>query len=227
MKRANINRFSIPVSLVLFFLSLAVNAQTIQDIDGNTYRTVSFGTQVWTVPNLNVSHFRNGDTILQAMTEEEWIKAAEAGEPAWCYQQNNPANGNGYGKLYNWYAVNDPRGLAPEGWHIPSNADWKTLIKNLNGVDMAGSSLKSTSGLWKSRPGTNKIGFDGIPGGCREANGKFSGLGISCIWWTNSAPVEVQPSDKIFSFVLDDNSVEVKYLKSDKGAGYSVRCEKD
>ena len=174
-----------------------------------------------------MSHFRNGDTIPQATTEEEWARAAEAGEPAWCYQENNPANGNRYGKLYNWYAVNDPRGLAPEGWHIPVNADWSTLVKNLNGVDMAGSGLKSTSKEWKSKPGTNKIGFEGLPGGYRQADGKFADLGRSCRWWTNSAPVEIQPSSQIYSVVLDDNSVGVKYLKSDKGAGYSVRCEKD
>lgn len=227
MKTANVNRLSIPATVVLIFLSLAVNAQTIKDIDGNTYRTITYGVQTWTVPNLNVSHFRNGDTILQVMTEEEWSKAAEAGEPAWCYQENDPAHGNRYGKLYNWYAINDPRGLAPEGWHIPANADWSTLVKNLNGVDMAGSGLKSTSKEWKSRPGTNKIGFEGLPGGYRQADGKFADLGRSCRWWSNSVPVEIQPSIQIYTVVLDDHSVEVKYLKSDKGAGYSVRCEKD
>ena len=197
MQKEKINRLSILVILAFLFLSLMGNAQTIKDIDGNTYRTISYGLQVWTVPNLNVSHFRNGDTIPQARTDEEWSKAAETGTPAWCYQENNPANGSRYGKLYNWYAVNDPRGLAPEGWHIPTNADWSTLIKNLNGVDMAGSGLKSTSKVWKSRPGTNKIGFEGLPGGYRQADGKFTELGQSCRWWSNSAPVEIQPSGQI------------------------------
>ena len=227
MRKEKINSLSILAIPAFLLLSLSGRAQTIKDIDGNTYRTVSHGLQVWTVPNLNVSHFRNGDTIPQATTEEEWARAAEAGEPAWCYQENNPANGNRYGKLYNWYAVNDPRGLAPEGWHIPVNADWSTLVKNLNGVDMAGSGLKSTSKEWKSKSGTNKIGFEGLPGGYRQADGKFADLGRSCRWWSNSVPVEIQPSGQIYSVVLDDHSVEVKYLKSDKGAGFSVRCEKD
>lgn len=227
MTRTKINRFSIPSGIAFILLSLAVNAQSIKDIDGNTYRTVTYGLQVWTVPNLNVTHFRNGDTIPQARSEEEWIKAAEAGQPAWCYQENDPVNGNRYGKLYNWFAISDQRGLAPEGWHIPTNADWRTLIKNLSGVDMAGSGLKSTSAVWKSKPGTNKIGFEGIPGGYRLANGKFTDLGRSCRWWSDSAPVEIQPSGKIYTIVLDDTSVEVKYMLSEKGAGYSVRCEKD
>ncbi|TFH48898.1 MAG: hypothetical protein E4G92_02790, partial [Bacteroidia bacterium] len=110
MKRVKLNKLSVAASMFLIILSLGVNAQNIQDIDGNTYRTVSYGLQVWTVPNLNVSHFRNGDTIPEARSAEEWLKAAEAGAPAWCYQENDPANGNRYGKLYNWYAVNDPRG---------------------------------------------------------------------------------------------------------------------
>lgn len=227
MKRVKMNKLSFAASIFLIILSLGVNGQSIRDIDGNTYRTVTHGLQVWTVPNLNVSHFRNGDTIPEARSEAEWLKAAEAGEPAWCYQDNDPANGNRYGKLYNWYAVNDPRGLAPEGWHIPANADWSTLVKNLNGVDMAGSGLKSTSTEWKSKRGTNKIGFEGLPGGYRQADGKFTDLGRSCRWWSNSPPVEIQPSGQIYTVVLDDSSVALKYLKSEKGAGYSVRCEKD
>lgn len=227
MRSKKTNRLTITASIVFLILGLAVNAQNIKDFDGNTYRTVTHGLQTWTVPNLNVSHFRNGDTIPEARSEAEWLKAAEAGEPAWCYQQNDPANGKRYGKLYNWYAINDPRGLAPEGWHIPTNADWRTLVKNLNGVDMAGSGLKSTSGEWKSKRGANKIGFEGLPGGYRQADGKFSDLGRSCRWWSNSPPVEIQPSNQIYTVELADTSVELKYLKSDRGAGYSVRCEKD
>jgi tetratricopeptide (TPR) repeat protein len=89
---------------------------------------VNLGTQIWSAENLNVSTFRNGDQILHAETDQEWEKAAAEGKPAWSYYNNDPSNGSIYGKLYNWYAVNDPRGLAPQGWHIPKEEEWRTLV---------------------------------------------------------------------------------------------------
>lgn len=94
---------------------------------------VRVGTQVWSNRNMNVSFFRNGDLIPQARTNEEWNRARENKQPAWCFYENDPANGVKYGKLYNWYAVNDPRGLAPVGYHIPSNAEWTILVNYLGG----------------------------------------------------------------------------------------------
>ena len=82
---------------------------------------ITIGRQVWMTENLNVDKFRNGDPISHAKTDEEWVKAGENGSPAWSHYDNDPANGEKYGKLYNWYAVNDSRGLAPEGWKIPSD----------------------------------------------------------------------------------------------------------
>ena len=99
----------------------------ITDIDGNVYKTVRIGDQIWMAENLNVSHFRNGDVITQAESREEWVQAASEGKPAWCYYDNNPENGNKYGKLYNWFAIVDPRGISPEGWHISSDNEWTTL----------------------------------------------------------------------------------------------------
>jgi uncharacterized protein (TIGR02145 family) len=90
-------------------------------------KSVQIGTQTWMVENLNVSTFRNGDLIPEAKTEDEWRKAGESKQPAWCYYGNEPANGTKYGKLYNWYAVNDPRGLAPAGWHVPSKVEFEYL----------------------------------------------------------------------------------------------------
>ena len=112
-------------------------------------QTVTIGTQVWMTKNLDVATFRNGDPIPQAKTDEEWDKANEKEQPAWCYYDNLPRNGEKYGKLYNWYAVNDPRGLAPEGWHVPSDAEWTVLIDYLGGGDVAGTKMKSKSG-WDS-----------------------------------------------------------------------------
>jgi len=110
------------------------------------YKTVTIGTQVWMKENLNVSSFRNGDPIPEAKTDEEWKAAGDAKQPAWCYYDNDPNNGAKYGKLYNWYAVNDSRGLAPVGYHVPTDEEWSVLIGFLG--DDAGKKMKSTSG-WK------------------------------------------------------------------------------
>ena len=104
-------------------------------------QTVTIGTQVWMTKNLDVSTFRNGDPIPEAKTGEEWKKAGENKQPAWCYCDNDPTNGAKYGKLYNWYAVNDSRGLAPVGYHIPSDAEW-TKLEVFLGAD-AGNKMKS------------------------------------------------------------------------------------
>jgi uncharacterized protein (TIGR02145 family) len=105
-------------------------------------KSVVIGTQTWTSENLNVSTFRNGDPIPEVRTTEEWKKAGENKQPAWCYYDNDPKNGENYGKLYNWYAVSDPRGLAPNGWHVPSETEWKELEKFLN--EKEGTKLKSS-----------------------------------------------------------------------------------
>lgn len=226
MKASKIKNVLLTGSMFIFLLSLTTSAQNFKDCNGNVYKTVSYGLQVWTAVNLNTSYFRNGDLIPEAKTPEEWIAAAEAGQPAWCYYENNPENGRIYGRLYNWFAINDKRGITPEGWHVAVNVDWSTLIKNLKGVDIAGTRLKSKEG-WKTRKGTNDIGFGAIPGGYRDTEGKFKDMGRAGQWWSNSVPVDVKPSDKIFSLMLSDNSIEAKFLQSEKGAGFSVRCEKD
>ena len=112
-------------------------------------QSVTIGTQVWTTKNLDVATFRNGDAIQQAKTDEEWKAAGENKQPAWCYYENNTANGTKYGKLYNWYAVNDYRGLAPAGWHVPTDEEWTVLSTYLGGDAVAGKKMKSTSG-WNS-----------------------------------------------------------------------------
>jgi uncharacterized protein (TIGR02145 family) len=123
----------------LFFASLAM-------ILGLNFifqaQTVTIGTQVWTTKNLDVSTFRNGDVIPQASTDEAWEAAGENKQPAWCYYDNDTANASKYGKLYNWYAVNDPRGLAPAGYHIPSDAEWTVLTDFLGDEGIAGKKMK-------------------------------------------------------------------------------------
>ena len=118
------------------------------------FKSVKIGTQTWMTENLNVSTFRNGDPIPEAKTKEEWESAGTNHQPAWCYYDNDPKNGAKYGKLYNWYAVIDSRGLAPEGWHVPSDAEWTTLKSNLG--DDSGNTMKSKSGWGNFQTGGSK-----------------------------------------------------------------------
>ncbi len=135
-----------------------VQNKPIEAVPLGPYKTVTIGTQVWMKENLNVSTFRNGDPIHEAKTAEEWEAAGEAKQAAWCYYDNDPKNGTKYGKLYNWYAVNDPRGLAPVGWHVPLDKEWTVLEDFLGGSYESGNrnynegnSMKSTNGWndWK------------------------------------------------------------------------------
>jgi uncharacterized protein (TIGR02145 family) len=147
-------------------------------------KEVKIGDQIWMSKNLDVDTFRNGDPIPHAETDEAWEEAAENQEPAWCYYDNDPTNGEKYGKLYNWYAVNDPRGLAPEGWYIPSDDEWMTLIDYLGGEIEAGVKMKSTIGWNDDGNGTNESGFSGLPAGDR--NWSFYDIGKCGYWWSST-----------------------------------------
>ncbi len=141
--------------LALFCASFS-HAQTYTKGKGITYKGRSYATvvmgngQEWMAENLSVFYFRNGDPIPVVKTNEVWKKAGENKEPACCYYENNAEYGKTYGVLYNWYAVNDPRGLAPEGWHVPTDAEWKNFETFLG--DDTGTKMKSSSG-WKSYEG--------------------------------------------------------------------------
>ena len=128
---------------------------------------VIIGAQTWSAKNLDITTYRNGDTIPQVTDPEQW-GALTTG--AWCYYNNDSTNNAIYGKLYNWYAVIDSRGLAPLGWHVPSDKEWYTLIDYLGGVDIAGGKMKSVSSLWISpnTGATNSSGFSALPGGSHD-----------------------------------------------------------
>lgn len=143
-----------------------VNNTPVKNTPSGPYKTVTIGTQVWMKENLNVSTFRNGDPIPEAKTDEEWKRAGEEGKPAWCYYDNDPKNGTKYGKLYNWYAVNDARGLAPSGYHVPTDEEWRVLIDFLgNEVEKE---MKSTSGWGSYETG----GFKTCPN-CESWNSEY------------------------------------------------------
>jgi len=199
-----------------------IHAQ-VTDVDGQTYKTVKIGNQIWLAENLNVSHFRNGDPIMEAKTNEEWIKAAKEKKPAWCYYNNDTANGKIYGKLYNWYAVTDYRGLAPEGWHIPSSSEWAIMMAYLGGsTNSTGQKIKATEGWIENGNSNNSSGFTALPGGFRNDFPTFAFLLYKAGWWT----ITPTSYDQARYFYLENNNncgLDIAL----KSFGFSVRCIKD
>jgi uncharacterized protein (TIGR02145 family) len=188
--------------------------------DSKSVGTVKIGTQYWALTNLNVDTFRNGDSIPEAKTNNEWVEAGQVGKPAWCYYNNDSKNGVKYGKLYNWYAVNDPRGLAPAGWTLAGDADWTELTRYLGG-QAAGNKIKSTSGWVDGNNGTNDAGFTGLPGGYRIENGTFKNLGNIGTWWSSTEGKALTAVD--YYLALNGN---LGRSSSPRQRGESVRCLK-
>jgi len=185
---------------------------------------VVIGTQSWMTKNLNVDKFRNGEIIPEAKTAEEWQKASKYKQPAWCYYDNDPSKGEKYGKLYNWYAVNDPRGLAPVGYHIPTDTEWTQLTNYLGGENVAGGKMKTTSG-WEA-PNTNasnSSGFSGLPGGNRSFSGACNDIDKGGNWWSSS---EYDTNIVWFRFLYYYSGNGVRNYHP-KGYGFSVRCVKN
>lgn len=193
------------------------------DEDDNSYATVAIGNQIWMQKNLNVSKYSNGDDIPEVTDAAEWSNLTTG---AWCYYENNTANGTIYGKLYNWYALNDPRGLAPDGFHIPSDAEWTNLITFLGGEDVAGGKMKATTGWTLPNFGaTNSSGFTALPGGCRLDNGTFQSIDTSGFWWSSSI-VETDVTSA-YNRYLNYGTTLISGIPNNKKNGFSVRCIKD
>jgi uncharacterized protein (TIGR02145 family) len=186
-------------------------------------QTVTIGTQVWMTNNLDVDKFSNGDVIPEAKSVGEWKAYADAGEAAWCYYDNDPENREKYGKLYNWYAVNDPRGLAPKGWHIPTNDEWTVLTDYLGGAKKAGAKMKSKTGWAKDGNGTNSSGFSGLPGGGRNGDVPFDDVGKFGLWWSSTE----EGSSLAWARKLVYYDGSATSYGHNKTHGLSVRCLRD
>jgi uncharacterized protein (TIGR02145 family) len=192
---------------------------------------VKIGYQVWTSKNLDVSTFRNGEAIPEAKSQDEWVKAGENKQPAWCYCDNDIQNGKKYGKLYNWYAVIDPRGLAPKGYHIPSDAEWTLLTDFLGGENKAGKKMKSKAGWNNSVNGNNSSGFNGLPvdsrnvhpGDSRNNDFSFCTFGLFGSWWSSTE----DDSNNAWCRFLNCSNGIVTRSSDFKVIGFSVRCLRD
>jgi uncharacterized protein (TIGR02145 family) len=197
-------------------------------------KTVQIGNQTWMVENLNTEFFANGDPIPHAETEEEWAEASQNFEPAWCYYDNDPENGKKYGRLYNWYAVNDPRGLAPDGWRIPSEDEFNSLFSFIEEDDEVNDfKLKCAEGWGPDSDATNETGFTALPGGYRNDSDGFIGVyDMDCpedsyaAWWSASE-IEGDPVMAAYRGIEYEFDGYTMFWESDKGTGYSVRCIKE
>ncbi|MFA6571194.1 MAG: FISUMP domain-containing protein [Bacteroidota bacterium] len=200
-------------------IHLPIEYGIVKDVDSNTYKTVKIGSQWWMAENLNVSHYRNGDIIPQVTDYHQWDKWDTITSGAWYYLNNDTVIGAIYGKLYNAYAVLDKRGIAPEGWHIPTDAEWSILTSYLGGESVAGGKLKeSDTTHWQSPNygATNETGFTALPGSIISYRGD---------WWTCT---EYDTSYTFYwarSLYCYTNIIDRFY--SYKKSGFSVRCVKD
>jgi uncharacterized protein (TIGR02145 family) len=186
-------------------------------------QTVTIGKQVWSTQNLELTRFRNGDLIPQAKTNEDWHRAYINKQPAWCYVNNDSTTNGRYGKLYNWYAVNDPRGLAPAGWHIPTDAEWTALVNALDGESEAGYALKAKSGWYENGNGSKSNGFSAMPGGFRHNEGAFFHVEQLGFWWSATAHEDTLAWYR----TLYHDSPYMTRFDGLHGDGLSVRCLKD
>lgn len=202
-------------------------------LDGRIYKTVKIGSQVWMAENLVANTFRNGDKILEALSKEEWLDSGDASKPVSCLYEYDEENEAKYGRIYNGVTVFDQRGIAPEGWHIPTNDDWNKLIRYLGGEKVAGLKLKSKSGWdidWmnnkKNGNGTNSSGFSALPGGYRDysvSNSIFLVKGTQGYWWSSTF------YNKFFAwgYSLSNGDSAIRQIFTTRGTGMYIRCIKD
>ena len=202
------------------------------DIDDNDYRTVKIGNQCWMSENLRVTRYRDGSDIQTGLTNSQWENSIIGAYAIYQYDIHPLSEKiewvgsreemvKYFGKLYNWYAVDDNRGLCPEGWRVPSDRDWTELIEYLG--DSAGRKMKSVVRqywLTPNLPGSNESGFSGIPGGLRFSDGTYFLLGRQGSWWSSS---EIDRHHAWNRFLFT-NGNDVSSGSFNKRFGFSVRC---
>jgi uncharacterized protein (TIGR02145 family) len=205
------------------------------DIDGNVYPTITICNKTWTARNFNCSKYRNGDVIPQVQDPIQWVNLTTG---AWCYYKNDSSYGPSYGKLYNWQAVADPRGIAPQGWHLPTSAEWSSLTNCMGNQSVAGCKLKEAGnlhwGLNFNDCSTNESGFTAISTGARSGqtgqftpwasieNGTFTN---SCDWYGNNCIGEIPTASS--STGCNGINCYTGYLHWGNYQGYPIRFVKD
>ena len=209
--------------LLYLFLIIVHNcfSQQLETIDSNY---IKIGNQIWMKTNLQVTIFRNGDTIMHTKNIIEWQFANKNKIPAWCYYNNDEINSTKLGKLYNWFAIIDKRGIAPKGWHIPTKVDFNNLINELGGHKKDLLKLAKTHEWpWPKDCVINESGFNALPSGCLSClNSKeFNYISASAFFWTSSFKGEDS-----YILMLNGDFPCIALLRN-INSGFSVRCLKD
>jgi uncharacterized protein (TIGR02145 family) len=209
---------------------------TVTDIDGNVYKTVTIGTQVWMAENLKTTKYRNGDAISYVTDDWAWMMltaqtgaVGATGTGGYCNYANNTSNGTTYGRLYNGWVVADSRKIAPAGWHVPTDAEWTTLTTYLGGESTASKKLKETGTSHWSSPNsssTNETGFTALPSGSRGSTGSYYYIGDAGDWWSSTEYVINGVKNAYYRYVVSFNDV-VTRAGDVYGYGFSIRCIKD
>ncbi len=197
---------------------------TVKDVDGNIYKTIKIGNQIWMAENLRVSHFNNGDKIDKILVNGEWSTNMEFMAGYGSYEDTNDKDSLvTFGFLYTWYVVNDSRGICPDGWHIPTQLEWETLLDTLGGgIDAELKLVESGGEHWYYlNLGTNSSGFTALPAGQYNTGG-FYGIGYWTAWWTATEIDEQTAFGKEFS---SNYPAQIKTFP--KHMGLSIRCIKD
>jgi len=208
----------------------------VTDVDGNVYQTISIGNQVWMSQNLKTTKYRNGDPIQVVTDINQWGNLSTG---VYCNNENNANNSITYGKLYNWYAINDTRKICPTGWHIPSKSEWEILINYLGGTDVAGGKLKESGNThWEYSPNmsaSNESGFTALPGGCLSFDNYFPAFfhpGSDAYFWSSTSGPSAHPTNPThIAYFYNLSSYHAQVVQRSRfmyylGA-YSIRCIRD
>ena len=206
---------------------VALDFGLVYDIDSNLYRTVRIGDQVWMAENLRVKHYNNGDPIENLMDSEIWFSIDSGAYCIFNFDIHKNEHKYYYGPLYNYYAAVDERKIAPSGWHVPSDEEWRILIEYLGGEEIAGGKLKATSTEhWAgdNTGATNETGFSGLPSGFRlerldSVNFGYRGY---CGYWSTTGN-----QTHAWMISLSWNTGSINRTKMSKQTGMSIRCIKD
>jgi uncharacterized protein (TIGR02145 family) len=205
---------------------------------GYDYSTVFIGGQCWFAENLRSENYRNGDSIPAGLSDGEWLSTSSGAVAVYgegssgCYENSPDGDAcddswslNEYGRLYNWYAVDDARGLCPTGWHVPTDGEWTPMADYLGGASIAGAEMKTTYGWYEGGNGTNSSGFSGLPGGYRRNGGSFESTGNFGFWWSSS------PSGSLGAYAryrfLEHDAPGLYDSATYVDNGYSIRCIQD
>lgn len=193
-----------------------------KDASGNYYSTVKIGNKIWMAENLKTKKYRTGDNVLNFSGNNDWGFYTIG---SFCVYGNSEPHLTTYGLLYNWYAINDGRNIAPDGWHVATDAEWSDLMAVLGGATLAGSKIKETrQSVWSALEyATNSSGFSGLPCGMRQSSGSFTGLNTNAAWWTSTE------NSGTYGWYWSVNNISNSLTRDffNKNTGFAIRCVKD